>query len=99
MIKENKHYIMVFPLDKSEGTILNLLTPKQLRNELRKMLRNISENINHCPNCGGLLPEIGFTFEGKKYHFTCYKIVNEMDVKVAETDYDKFCKYHKNSKS
>jgi len=94
--KEYVHNADVFPLDKNEGTIFNLLTPSKLQKELRKTLIRISQ-ITHCQGCGGLLPEVAFTFEGKKYRFTCYRIDDEDGKKIVGTDYEKFCKFHASS--
>lgn len=48
--------------------------------------------VTHCPNCGGILPELQFEYKGKTYCFTCYRI--EKDGKaIVKTDYEKFAEY------
>jgi hypothetical protein len=71
---------------------MNLETPRDLQRHLRQELKKIS-SVSHCPNCGGLLPEIGFKYEGLTYHFTCYKIKKE-EKAIVETDYAKLAHYH-----
>lgn len=59
---------------------------------LREFLQEDMANPKHCPNCGGMLPELSFDYKGKRFRFTCYMI--EQDGKIiAKTDYAKFAKY------
>lgn len=47
-----------------------------------------------CSNCGGLIPEISFSYEHRHYTFTCTAIRDKDDKVIAETDYkilEKYC--------
>jgi hypothetical protein len=62
------------------------LWPEQ---HISSMIRGIE--FEHCPNCGGLLPEIEvFGRDGKIYFFTCTRIVDkDQKTVIAETDYER----------
>jgi hypothetical protein len=50
----------------------------------------------NCKACGGILPELGFKYEGKEYRFTCFEIRDEKGKVIATTDYKqmgRWCKY------
>jgi len=89
---EKLHEAATIPLDRRVQYITSSTIVKWLREFLKKDLAD----LNHCSNCGGILPELMFIFEGREYWFTCFKI-NENGKKIAETDYAKFCRYCKNS--
>ena len=56
-----------------------------------------SRKEHHCPNCGGLLPELSVIFENKLYKFTCYEIESMKTGKVLKkTDYKKFQNFLQN---
>jgi len=58
-----------------------------------------SRKEHHCPNCGGLLPELSVIFENKLYKFTCYEIESMKTGKVLKkTDYKKLGEYINNPK-
>ena len=40
-----------------------------------------------CPECGGILPEISFSYKHCHYKFICTKITDGKDNVIAETDY------------
>jgi hypothetical protein len=51
-------------------------------------------NLEHCPTCGGLLPEFILQFKGKQYWFTCYQI-RKNDKLIVQTDYGKLAEHLK----
>jgi hypothetical protein len=87
MTKDELHLQRVFPL----GTVKK---SRPLMNATRGAMEEILDHRHqHCPNCGGLTPEIVFTYKGYEYVFTCTKIRKKGKV-IAGTDYKKlhaFC--------
>jgi len=61
---------------------------------LREFLKCLPLKAKNCPNCGGIIPELSFTYEDTTYFFTCYQILKN-GVVTAKTDYTKFAKYCK----
>ncbi|MGA2681511.1 MAG: hypothetical protein ABSF44_06890 [Candidatus Bathyarchaeia archaeon] len=85
--KDEDHLIRIFYLDGP-----NSVAPKKIVELIRKFLKEKVNAGEHCPNCGGIIPEVGFNCEGTDYIFSCVAI--EKDGKmIAETDYAKFYKY------
>jgi hypothetical protein len=75
-----------------DGTFIHVpfvLNPQQ---HVSSMIRF---EFEHCPNCGGLLPEIEvFGEDGKHYFFTCTRIVDKnWKTIIAETNYSKLHEY------
>ena len=66
--------------------------------EIAKSLNSRKEH--HCPNCGGLLPELGIVLGNRLYKFTCYEVESTKTNKVLrETDYKKLGEYINRLKS
>ena len=61
---------------------------------LRQFLQEDMVKPKHCPNCGGMIPELSFEYKGKRFRFTCY-MIEENGKTIAKTDYTKFAKYCK----
>ena len=60
--------------------------------EIAKSLNSKKEH--HCPNCGGLLPELGIVLGNRCYIFTCHQVESTKTNKVLkETDYEKLSKF------
>ena len=76
-----RHEAISIPLDRdhifSEGEKkVQYIAPKssKILKWLREFMKKDLADLKHCPNCGGILPELMFIFEGKEYWFTCFKI-------------------------
>ncbi len=74
--------------------------------KIQQTLKMLLEQKEHCPNCGGLVPELSFQMDGKQFTFTCHEIAemetwkffNEKETHkprkvLAQTDYKQFAKY------
>jgi len=86
MTKDEIHLQHVYPLR-------NIKQSKSLMEAIRSTVEEILEHRHqHCPNCGGLTPEIHFTYKGYEYHFTCTEIRKRKRV-IAGTDYKKLRSY------
>jgi hypothetical protein len=87
MWRDETHLQRVFPLG-------NINRSRSLMNAIRNTVEEILDHRHqHCPNCGGLTPEIVFTYKGYEYYFTCTEIRRKKRV-IAGTDYKKlrsFC--------
>jgi hypothetical protein len=73
----------------------------------KSLLEFFKYNIQHCPNCGELIPELKIQLKDKTYTFTCYEVrefeeqpkdkngfVFRADSKIVlETDYRKLRAY------
>ncbi len=79
---------------------------RQRSKKIRKTLKTLLEQKKHCPNCGGLVPELSFLMDGKEFLFVCHAIVQReswtWDAQkeihtpqktLAQTDYKQFAKY------
>jgi hypothetical protein len=87
MAKVEIHTQMIFPLR-------NIERARPLMKAIIDTVEKIREHRHqHCPNCGGLTPEIIFTYKGYKYSFTCHEIRNQKKRIIAETDYRKLRSY------
>jgi hypothetical protein len=99
MSKKTEHQITILLLedhidDSDSEPRIDILSqyvhePKKLLQWVQNYLHNLKPEI--CPNCGGMLPEFAFEYEGKTYFFTCYMITGKG--KIATTDYRRFGKY------
>jgi hypothetical protein len=92
VIEGSNHPRLSIPLDNLDGTITdrniaNFATPKTVCHTITSILELLSKP-KHCANCGALIPELGFTYKGKEYVFTCYEVWGR-DRLVAETTYQK----------
>ena len=99
VVREERHEAVTIPLDKDhtflKGNVeVSYIAPKSRKivKWLRESLKKDLANWKHCPNCGGILPELMFNFEGKEYWFTCYMIREDGKI-IAETDYENFAGY------
>jgi len=87
MWRDETHLQRVFPLgniNRSRSFMIGI------RNTVEEIL---DHRHQHCPNCGGLTPEIIFTYKGYEYYFTCTQIRKKKRV-IAGTDHKKlrsFC--------
>jgi len=91
------HEALTIPLDKKENVIYALEKKfVSRRTWIDKAITAFFEEEmmkpKHCPNCGGVLPELAFEYKGKRFRFTCYRI-EENDKVIVKTDYAKFAKY------
>jgi len=77
-----------------DGQEIQYLAPRsgKIVKWLREFMKKDLANLKHCPNCGGILPELMFSLEGKEYWFTCFMIRKD-DETVAKTNYVKFGGY------
>ena len=85
---DDDHGIITHPWDKEFLDILQhdgenlVLTMKRIAKGL-KSRKNV-----HCPNCGGLTPELVIVFDGKFYFFTCHEVKDLKTNKILlQTDY------------
>jgi len=81
------HLTRIFYLDGP-----NFVGPNKLMKLISQFLKEQVSKAEHCANCGGIVPEMGFRYEGVDYIFACIAI--EKDGKmIGETDYERFGKY------
>jgi len=77
-------------------------------NQIRELLETLLDGKNHCPNCGGLIPELSLVMAGKQFHFVCHEIAEQEKFSwegdkekhtprkvLATTDYKKLVEYLK----
>jgi len=83
--QETHHYIGIF-LDIGYRSVGRSVT-SSLRNFLT------FNNFYNCSVCGGLIPELCFEFQKKKYFFTCYKIEDQNGKAIKQTDYKTMLNY------
>jgi len=87
MWRDETHLQRVFPLGNKNRS-------RSFMTAIRSAVEEILDHRHqHCPNCGGLTPEIVFTYKGYWYYFTCTEIRKKKRV-MAGTDYKKlrsFC--------
>lgn len=91
---EQRHISKCFHLGEyPEESGIMLIMPLLTRENMRKFLKKeLLRKGTHCPNCGGLLPEIKLYYEDIEYSFTCTKIMRNRE-NLAETDCTKFAQY------
>lgn len=88
-----KHASMLISLDTPE--LGKKAVKKHALDTLRSLQSFFKTNLSHpqnCTKCGGIVPELSFTYKGKNYFFSCYMITENSRVK-AQTDYRKFAKH------
>jgi hypothetical protein len=69
--------------------------------QVLRFLSDLRKELHMCPNCGGLQPNVKFSFENRSYEFVCTEITDGQGNIVAETDYkqlEEYC-HAKNAKS
>lgn len=68
---------------------------KYVGEQVLNCLDSLSEGLYvTCKNCGGLTPEIKFSFGNWEYIFTCTGILDEKGKLIAKSDYkllEKYC--------
>lgn len=84
------HLLITIPLADREDPVI-VPSDKKTIKAIKELLRELDKHQN-CPACGGLVPELGFTYKGKEYSFTCHSIEEKGKV-IAQTDYERFAKY------
>jgi hypothetical protein len=100
--KKHYHPIVVVNIDYTSS--------RQIK-EIRGVLQALLTKPDHCPNCGGLEPELSFSFQGKQFCFTCYLIEETAKIywdgkketkfprkTLTKTDYAKLGEYCKGKK-
>lgn len=96
MVHSDIHHGIVMWLEDSRWEndleIENIESLKAMRERVKKQLREVVANPEHCLICGSLKYDLIIEFEGKQFAFALWKIVDKGKV-VAETDYKKFTKY------
>ena len=98
--KKEGHGTFIFYLDPPK-IYKFVMTPAMIRNGLRTYLKKHLDNPQICSNCGALIPELAFLYEGKIYNFVCFKIQeNGNTIKfphegkiIAKTNYRQLAKY------
>jgi len=96
-MNQRKHISRFIPLDRKwrepDSKAIEITSDKHMLKALKHFLSIELAQPKNCPNCGGLIPELSFTFKGKTYFFACYMITEDEKV-IAQTDYRKFAKYY-----
>lgn len=88
-----KHHLCVIDLNHDNA--------HEIVSDLRFLLGVNLSPPQKCEACGGLLPEIGFNYDGKEYRFTCHEIRDKKDKVIVQTDYKqlgKWCEYQQRKK-
>ena len=68
---------------------------KDIVDNLKCFLEDLTKNFKHCSNCGAILPELLFLHNDICCWFVCHRITDKNDKTIATTDYDKHAKYFK----
>ena len=86
-MRHNKHESSVIDLRKSEiGKELGNFDAFAIVTAFANAIQSLDEEMSHCPNCGGIVPEICILYKGKVFKFTCYDIVRGKK-SLLKTDY------------
>ena len=66
-----------------------------IEEQLLRSLKRFRKELHKCPSCGGLIPNIKFSFRNEAYYFVCTEITDGKGKTIAETDYsllEDYCK-------